>query len=44
VLEAAVRRERLVEMKQAFLRRPTAAPDGLNLADDIAREREGNTH
>jgi Arc/MetJ-type ribon-helix-helix transcriptional regulator len=40
VLEAAVRRERLVEMKRAFLRRPMSAPDGVNLAEDIARERE----
>jgi Arc/MetJ-type ribon-helix-helix transcriptional regulator len=44
VLEAAMRRERLVEMKRAFLRRPMPAPDGLNLADDIASEREGHTH
>jgi Arc/MetJ-type ribon-helix-helix transcriptional regulator len=41
VLEAAVRRERLAEMKRAFLRQPMPAPDGTNLADDIAREREG---
>jgi hypothetical protein len=41
VLEAAMRRERLVEMKRAFLRRPMAAPDGVNLAEDIVREREG---
>ena len=42
VLEAAVRRERLVEMKRAFLRTPLPAPDGLNLDDDIAAEREGH--
>jgi hypothetical protein len=41
LLEAAVRRERLAEMKRAFLRQPLPAPDGTNLADDIAREREG---
>lgn len=41
VLEAAMRRERLVEMKRAFLRRPMPAPDGTNLAEDIVREREG---
>jgi Arc/MetJ-type ribon-helix-helix transcriptional regulator len=41
VLEAAVRRERLTEMKRAFLRQPMPAPDGTDLADDIAREREG---
>jgi hypothetical protein len=28
-------------MKRAFLRQPMSAPDGTNLADDIAREREG---
>jgi hypothetical protein len=43
LLEAAVRRERLVEMKRAFLRHPMPAPDGANLADDIARDREGHT-
>jgi hypothetical protein len=42
VLEAAVRRERLVEMKRAFLRRPMPAPDGVNLSEDIASEREGH--
>ena len=42
LLEAAVRRERLAEMKRAFLRHPMPAPDGTNLADDIAREREGH--
>jgi hypothetical protein len=41
LLEAAIRRERLAEMKRAFLRQPLPAPDGTNLADDIAREREG---
>jgi hypothetical protein len=44
VLEAAVRRERLAEMKRAFLRRPMPAPDRINLADDIVREREGDGH
>lgn len=42
VLDAAIRRERLTEMRRAFLRRPMPAPDGTNLADDIAREREGD--
>lgn len=41
VLEAAARRERLVEMKRAFLRRPMPAPDGVNLAEEIACERAG---
>lgn len=42
LLEAAVRRERLGEMKRAFLRRRLPAPDGINLAEDIARERDGD--
>jgi hypothetical protein len=42
VLEAALRRERLAEMKRAFLRRPMPTPDGVNLTDDIVREREGD--
>lgn len=42
VLEVALRRERLVEMKRAFLRRPMPPPDGVNLAEDIVREREGD--
>ena len=42
VLEAAVRRERLAEMKRAFLRRPMPVPDGIDLAEDIARDREGH--
>lgn len=44
LLEAAVRRERLVEMKRAFLSRPMLAPDGVNISEDIAREREGDAH
>lgn len=42
VLEAALRQERLAEMKRAFLRRPMPASDGVNLADDIVRERDGD--
>lgn len=42
VLEAALRRERLTEMKRAFLRRPMPAPDGVDLAEAITREREGD--
>jgi hypothetical protein len=29
-------------MRRAFLRQPMPALDGTNLADDIAREREGH--
>lgn len=42
VLEVALRRERLAEMRRAFLRRTMPMPDGVNLADDIVREREGD--
>jgi Arc/MetJ-type ribon-helix-helix transcriptional regulator len=42
VLEAALRRERLTEMKRAFLRRPMPAPNGVNVAEEIVREREGD--
>lgn len=42
VLETALRRERLAEMKRSFLRRPMSALDGLNIAEDIVREREGD--
>lgn len=42
VLEVALRRERQAEMKRAFLRRHMPAPDGVNLAEDIVREREGD--
>lgn len=41
VLESALRRERLAEMKRAFLRRPMPASDGIEIAEDIARERAG---
>jgi Arc/MetJ-type ribon-helix-helix transcriptional regulator len=43
VLETALRRERLAEMKRAFLRRPMPTPDGINIAEEIAREREGDS-
>lgn len=42
VLETALRQERLAEMKRAFLRRPMPAPDGVNLAEEIVRERDGD--
>jgi Arc/MetJ-type ribon-helix-helix transcriptional regulator len=41
LIEAAERRERLAEMKRAFLRESLPDADGLNIADDIADEREG---
>jgi len=42
VLEAALRQERLTEMKRAFLRRSMPPPDGIDLAGDIVRERDGD--
>lgn len=35
VLEVALRRERLAEMRRAFLRRPMPMPDGVNLAQEV---------
>jgi len=40
VLEAAERRERAVEMRRAILRMPLGNPDGINVADELARARE----
>lgn len=40
VLEAAERRERAVEMRRAILRMPLGDPDGINVADELARSRE----
>jgi hypothetical protein len=40
VLEAAERRERAVEMRRAILRMPLGDPDGINVADELARARE----
>jgi len=41
LIEAAERRERLAEMKRAFLRLPLPDADGLTIADTITEEREG---
>jgi hypothetical protein len=43
VLETALRREHLAEMRRAFLRRPMPAPDGINIAEEIVRDREGDS-
>lgn len=40
VLEAAERRERAVEMRRAVLRMPLGDPDGINVADELARARD----
>ena len=40
VLEAARRRERATEMRRALLRIPLGEPDGINVADELAVERD----
>ncbi|MGH3406945.1 MAG: hypothetical protein ACRDRJ_31235 [Streptosporangiaceae bacterium] len=40
VLDAATRRERAAEMRRAVLRVPLGEPDGVNVADELARSRE----
>ncbi len=40
VLDAATRRERAAEMRRAVLRMPLEEPDGVNVADELARSRE----
>ena len=39
VLEAASRRERAAEMRRAVLRMDLGPPDGVNVADELARDR-----
>ncbi|MEV0282745.1 MULTISPECIES: hypothetical protein [unclassified Kribbella] len=41
VLEAAQRRERAAAMRRAVLRMPLGEPDGIDVAAEIARAREG---
>jgi Arc/MetJ-type ribon-helix-helix transcriptional regulator len=40
VLDAATRRKRAAEMRRAVLRMPLGEPDGVNVADELARSRE----
>jgi hypothetical protein len=40
VLDAATRRERAAEMRRAVLRMPLGQPDGVNVADELARSRQ----
>ncbi len=40
VLEAAARRERAAQMRRAVLRMDLGEPDGVNVADELARSRE----
>ena len=41
VLEAAGRRERAALMRQEVLRMDLGEPDGINVADELARDRSG---
>jgi hypothetical protein len=41
VLEAANRRERAAQMRRAVLRMDLGQPDGINVAEELARDRSG---
>ena len=41
VLEAASRRERAAQMRRGILRMDLGEPDGVNVADELARDRAG---
>ena len=41
VLEAAFRWERAAEMRRAVLRMDLGQPDGVNVAEELARDRSG---
>lgn len=41
VLEAASRRERAAQMRREVLRTELGEPDGVNVADELARDRSG---
>ncbi|MCW2934369.1 MAG: hypothetical protein JWM19_5331 [Actinomycetia bacterium] len=41
VIEAASRRERAAQMRRAILRMDLGTPDGVNVADELARDRSG---
>jgi Arc/MetJ-type ribon-helix-helix transcriptional regulator len=41
VLEAARRRERAAEMRRAVLQMDLGQPDGVNVAEELARDRAG---
>jgi hypothetical protein len=40
VIEAALRKERAVAMRRAVLRMPLGEPDGIDIAAEIARNRD----
>jgi predicted transcriptional regulator len=41
VLETASRRERAAQMRREILRMDLGEPDGINVADELARDRSG---
>lgn len=41
VLEAASRRERAAQMRREILRMDLGQPDGVNVAEELARDRSG---
>jgi hypothetical protein len=41
VLEAASRRERAAQMRREILRMDLGQPDGVNVADELSRDRSG---
>jgi hypothetical protein len=41
VLEAASRRERAAQMRREILKMDLGQPDGVNVADELARDRSG---
>jgi hypothetical protein len=41
VLEAASRRERAAQMRRQVLRMDLGQPDGVNIAEELARDRSG---
>lgn len=43
VLESAMRRERAAQLRREVLRMPLGEPDGVNIADELARDR-GDEH
>jgi hypothetical protein len=40
VVESATRRERAAQLRREVLRMPLGEPDGLNVADELARDRD----
>lgn len=40
VLESAVRRERAAQLRREVLRMPLGEPDGVTVADELARDRD----